>query len=290
MHICIIAEGSYPYVPGGVSSWTHMMIKSMPEHQFTVVTIHSEKKMRGKFKYEIPENIVEVQENFLDELSEQKGTYSRKYKDIESGLEQVSNILQGKSIEWDKFFKFLEENKDKSAQDFVMSHPFYDGLIKAYNENYDTSCLSDYFWTVRSICFPLVSLLKVNMPEADIYHSLCTGYAGVLAVKAKLQYNKPLLLTEHGIYTREREEEIIRSDWVSIHFKEMWINYFYSLSQCIYKHADRSVTLFDGARKIQQEIGCDSSKQLVISNGIDVDKYKSLPKNKQEGKLIVRWQ
>lgn len=287
MHICIISEGSYPYVPGGVSSWTQMLINSMPEHKFTVVAIYPEKKMRGKFKYDFPENLIEVRENFLDELSEKKGVYSRSYRDMKVGLTQFARIIRGKSIQWDKFFGFLKKNEDKSAQDFVMSKPFYDGLIKAYEESYDTSCLSDYFWTVRSISLPLVSLMKVDMPEADIYHSLCTGYAGILAVKAKLEHKKPVLLTEHGIYTREREEEIIRSDWVSVHFKEMWIKYFYSLSQCIYQYADKSVTLFDAARKIQQEIGCDSEKQLVISNGVDVEKYGKLKKKKLEGKLVV---
>ena len=287
MHICIISEGSYPYVPGGVSSWTQMMIKSMPEHQFTVVAIYPEKKMRGKFVYEIPDNLIEVQENFLDELSEERGRYSRRYKNMDEGLEQVARVLRGQSINWDKFFDFLSLNKGNSAQDFVMSRPFYDGLIKAYEEGYETACLSDYFWTVRSICLPLVSLMKVNMPEADIYHSLCTGYAGIIAVKAKLEHKKPLLLTEHGIYTREREEEIIRSNWVSVQFKDMWIRYFYSLSQCIYQHADRCVTLFEGAKKTQMEIGCDPSKQLVISNGIDVKKYGDLKKKKVQGKLIV---
>ena len=31
MRICFIAEGSYPYVVGGVSSWIHSMIQTFPE-------------------------------------------------------------------------------------------------------------------------------------------------------------------------------------------------------------------------------------------------------------------
>ena len=34
MRICIIAEGSYPYVTGGVSSWIHSLITNIPEHEF----------------------------------------------------------------------------------------------------------------------------------------------------------------------------------------------------------------------------------------------------------------
>ena len=39
MRICIVAEGCYPYVVGGVSSWIHSMIKIFPEYQFVVLAI-----------------------------------------------------------------------------------------------------------------------------------------------------------------------------------------------------------------------------------------------------------
>ena len=51
-------------------------------------------------------------------------------------------------------------------------------------------------------------------PEADVYHSISTGYGGILATLGSLTYDKPLFLTEHGIYTREREEELLRAKWV----------------------------------------------------------------------------
>ena len=36
----------------------------------------------------------------------------------------------------------------------------------------------------------------------------------------------------HGIYTREREEEILRTNWVPPHFKDLWINRFYMFTRC----------------------------------------------------------
>ena len=39
MHVCLIAEGSYPYITGGVGKWTHDLISSLPEVQFTVVSL-----------------------------------------------------------------------------------------------------------------------------------------------------------------------------------------------------------------------------------------------------------
>lgn len=34
MKICLIVEGCYPYVVGGVSAWVQMLMQRMPEHQF----------------------------------------------------------------------------------------------------------------------------------------------------------------------------------------------------------------------------------------------------------------
>ncbi|MEG1887786.1 MAG: DUF3492 domain-containing protein, partial [Oscillospiraceae bacterium] len=34
MRICMILEGCYPYVRGGVSSWIHNYMLAMPQHEF----------------------------------------------------------------------------------------------------------------------------------------------------------------------------------------------------------------------------------------------------------------
>ena len=39
MKVCLIVEGAYPYVNGGVSSWIQQLICSMPEVEFVVQTI-----------------------------------------------------------------------------------------------------------------------------------------------------------------------------------------------------------------------------------------------------------
>ena len=39
MHVCLIAEGSYPYVTGGVGKWTHDLIGALPDVEFTVIAL-----------------------------------------------------------------------------------------------------------------------------------------------------------------------------------------------------------------------------------------------------------
>ena len=49
MRVCLILEGCYPYVFGGVSSWTHQYIKAMPEVEFVLWCIGAKAENRGKF-------------------------------------------------------------------------------------------------------------------------------------------------------------------------------------------------------------------------------------------------
>ena len=67
MRICLVLEGCYPYVHGGVSTWMHGYIAAMPEHEFVLWVIGAHAEDRGKFVYELPGNVVEVHEVFLDD-------------------------------------------------------------------------------------------------------------------------------------------------------------------------------------------------------------------------------
>lgn len=67
MKICLILEGCYPYVFGGVSTWMHQYINNMKEHEFILWVIGANAKDRGKFVYELPQNVTAVHEVFLDD-------------------------------------------------------------------------------------------------------------------------------------------------------------------------------------------------------------------------------
>ena len=58
MRICLVLEGCYPYVHGGVSTWMHGYIQAMPEHEFVLWVIGAHAADRGKFVYELPSNVV----------------------------------------------------------------------------------------------------------------------------------------------------------------------------------------------------------------------------------------
>ena len=104
-------------------------------------------------------------------------------------------------------------------------------IQECYERRYPQIVFSDFLWTMRSIYLPMFLILKTNLPKADIYHCVATGYAGILGSMAKYLYGSRLLLSEHGIYTREREEELLKANWVGGVCKDIWIDQFRKMSQ-----------------------------------------------------------
>ena len=135
---------------------------------------------------------------------------------------------------------------------------------------------------MRSLYLPLLFTLKMKIPKADLYHCVATGYAGVLGSMGKTLYGGRLLISEHGIYTREREEELLRADWVRGSFKSIWIEQFRKMSNLAYEKADLVTSLYGHARELQVELGCPMEKTIVTPNGIDVDSLGDLPDRTEE--------
>jgi hypothetical protein len=82
---------------------------------------------------------------------------------------------------------------------------------------------SEYFWSWKASHDMLFAVLAEQMPPADVYHAVSTGYAGLAGVAARLRIGKPFLLTEHGLYHKEREMEIKRASFVRGYQRDMWI-------------------------------------------------------------------
>ena len=80
MKVCLVAEGCYPYVVGGVSGWINSMIKSFPNVEFILLAIVADRSLRGKFVYELPENLTQVYEVYMDDYDWEDDSRKRNKK------------------------------------------------------------------------------------------------------------------------------------------------------------------------------------------------------------------
>lgn len=91
----------------------------------------------------------------------------------------------------------------------------------------------------------------------------------------------------NGIYTREREEDIIRSQWVAGEFKGLWIDFFKKLSFIAYQQASVVTTLFETNRSLQIELKCPPEKIAVIPNGVNAGDFASCRRRKKDGPFVL---
>lgn len=280
MRICIVAEGCYPYVVGGVSSWIHSLIQAFPEHEFIVVAILANRSFRAKFVYELPENLMEVYELYLEDkdwvTKKEQGSHERL---SEEEFDALKSLLLNENVNWKKLFETFSRT-GFSLNNLLMGPDFFNAVQAVYQQRYPEVVFSDFLWTMRSIYLPLFLTMKADVPQADLYHCVATGYAGIIGCMAKYKFHYPrcrLLLSEHGIYTREREEELIRASWVEGIYKSVWIEQFKKMSKLIYHEAEIVTSLYEHARELQIELGCPKEVTMVTPNGIDVTRFAVKP-------------
>lgn len=271
LKVCLVLEGTYPFIVGGVSSWVHDMIKGLPDIDFVLLTILPEDYT--KTHYELPKNVVAMEKIIFNE----KPKNGRKIKKPGNLLKIIRNFHKTKPVnkadQIEDVLKniqegfFLHEASVKSALGWEM--------IQSANQSKNPIFpFSDYYWAWKSTHDLLFTILGSTIPEADIYHSVSTGFAGILSLSAKLRFKKPFLLTEHGLYHKEREMEIRKTHAIRGYQRDMWINFYNRISEICYRSADRITSLFEINRQKQLELGAPADKAYVIPNGIDIDRFK----------------
>ena len=284
MRICFISEGCYPYVAGGVSGWMHSMIKTFPEAEFVIVSIITDRSASGKFVFELPDNVSEVHEIYLNDTDwgSRKG---RNYKIPLKYFKAIKSLILNRNADWEGVFDYFR-NENPSINDLIMGKDFYSLIRAYYDADFPEINFTDFLWTMRSVYLPLFQVLSSEMPKADIYHCVSTGYAGVAGCMARYFHDGRLLLSEHGIYTREREEELIKADWLKGFYKNIWIDHFKKMSRAAYDRAEIVTSLFEQASEIQRELGCPKEKQIITPNGINMESFRNIAKKSEDDPFI----
>ena len=125
MKVCIIVEGCYPYVVGGVSSWVHSLIKQFPNVEFMIQTIAADRSIRGKFVYEMPDNVSEIREAYVQDVDWVGKKKRRKKLHLgKKEFEALQSLILNEDIDWKGVFDFF--NKEQfSLNDLLMGKDFF---------------------------------------------------------------------------------------------------------------------------------------------------------------------
>ncbi|MGH7349685.1 MAG: GT4 family glycosyltransferase PelF, partial [Candidatus Rokuibacteriota bacterium] len=290
----LILEGTYPYVTGGVSAWIHQLIRALPEIRFAIFHISATRGEVHEPRYTLPANVVSLVDVGIHGGDEASGAGEPLPPDWSEGIWRYHEELkEGRADGLDELLRQVcpHAGAGPSVRDFIYGRPSWEIVRRLYESRASDISFLDYFWTWRFTHLPIFRLLHAPVPDAALYHTVSTGWAGLMAATQRVRRGRPMLLTEHGIYSRERRVEIDQAEWIYVQrqapmtlvagpgfFKELWTRLFERLSRITYAHADRIVTIFEGNRQAQIRDGADPAKTLVVPNGLDVEPLAALPR------------
>ncbi len=278
--VCLILEGSYPYITGGVSSWMHELITEIPEVDFVVYSISP--KADQKIRYQLPKNVVEHRDLVLSSIRRSRRRSPDKQKLFERIRDFHTNMEAGASADFTSVAELMPAGYYPYRDAFT--HDVGWEMIAAGNHRHNPIYpFSDYFWAWKSAHDMLFTIIGTEVPEADIYHAISTGYAGLAGAVAKIRTGKPLVLTEHGLYHKEREMEIRRVRFIRGYQRDMWIKLYDGLSRLAYQQSELVISLFEYNRRLQIELGATEERTRVIANGIDIERFSSVERVHRDG-------
>jgi len=289
--VCLIVEGCYPYVPGGVSAWIDWLMRTQPDKTFSIVVLWPRPTGQPP-RYALPGNAVALDHLYLQDFGGRPST--RLDRGIETGAlaDALARFIAGGGIALLRaVMGEVARLRGRVSLEELFNSPLAWSLVQ---RNYATAMpfgsFLHYFWAWRALLGGLFATLEFPLPPASVYHTISTGYAGVLAARAGIETGRPVLLTEHGIYTNERRIELLMADWVAdtidkghqlddprADLRDMWITAFEAYARTCYEGCSEVVTLFSDNQRAQRALGAERGKLKVIANGIDVARFRALP-------------
>ncbi len=294
--ICLLLEGTYPYVKGGVSSWVHQLLIGLPNLKFSIVFLGSRSSdYPSEPQYEFPPNLMHLERHYLfdlnDEINPHPGRQDRNtihaigqlHADLASREQPLAMLLDPG--------RYLQRKGPLGEAEFLYGMSSWRYITRQYDERSTEPSFVDYFWTVRNLHRPLWQLAHIvsTLPRSSIYHSISTGYAGLLGAFAAHSFNRPYVLMEHGIYTKERRIELMNAEWIHdnrnifqrdatelSYLREMWVRFFETMGRLAYTQAHPIISLYEAARTQQIHDGAKPEHTRIIPNGIKIERFVPL--------------
>jgi glycosyltransferase involved in cell wall biosynthesis len=283
--VCLLLEGSYPFEQGGVSVWVDALLRAQSHLTFHLVAIVADRSPR-QLRYELPPNVVGLTKIVLHDVptkSRDSAALDRLVTELEAPLGRL--LRRGDRADLTEIVDLLEGHRELATRSNLLnSQAAWRMMINVYDKWMPQVPFLDFFWSWRSLVGGLLSVLLAEIPPARLYHSISTGYAGLLLARLSWETGRPTLLSEHGIYTNERRVEIATAEWLRYEraesldversmpdLRDFWMEAFIGYARACYQSCERIITLFAGNQKLQKRDGAPADRLLVIPNGVEMN-------------------
>jgi glycosyltransferase involved in cell wall biosynthesis len=283
MKVCIVTEGTYPVSRGGVSEWTHQLIGGLPRVDFDVFCLAPTGD--EPVLYAALKNLGSVAVRAVPQGDDRNR--GRPLSPDASGalFDALSGTLHGTAIDCRRLADLVQ--RGPIPRSWLRSPEYWDRLASFYGQEYPTADFGEFFWTAHGIFSTLLDAVALvrQVPLADVYHALTTGLGGFVGCMAAALHDRPLVISEHGLYLKERDIDLSRQT-ITAATKRQASNYFRSLVKTSYTQANFLLPICQDYAAKEIALGAAVQKIRVVNNGIDMKRFAP-PASRNGGKPVV---
>ena len=299
-NILLVTEGTYPYKGGGVSTWAHYLTQNIKDFDFSLYALTADVEYEPL--YDLGNSVKEVVQIPVWSPEEPYDCvdYNEEYKTILlrrelTTYENVQNLFVP------HFKVFLENTFKDTPQTNAELEAIKQAFIKMWqffnNYDYKSTLRSESVWNCFNHCianiWPQKELnsaslqdmsmgirliyrflipLAIDPPKAAITHLTIAGTGIIPALKNKEKYGSKTMLTEHGVFIRERMLAISKTAY-SPFLKRLLIVFSEMLTRLTYRECDRILTVSKFNIDWAFRYGAQKEKVSVVYNGVEASKF-----------------
>uniref|UniRef100_A0AAU2JM75 D-inositol 3-phosphate glycosyltransferase n=1 Tax=Streptomyces sp. NBC_00049 TaxID=2903617 RepID=A0AAU2JM75_9ACTN len=278
-HVTMLTEGTYPHVHGGVSTWCDQLVRGMPEVDFNVIALTG--SGREPVTWDLPRNVYRhtavplwgpaPSRARLGSRLALRGKARRRFAEVyETFLLSLLDPARGGFSEALRELAVLARAgrlapalRSESVLRLLMTVWTRPGLTTAAAEPTIHDAL-----TATDLLEHALRPLAVRIPPDSVAHAVSSGLATLPALAAAYLDGVPFLLTEHGIYLRERYlgYRTAEQRWP---VKALMLGFYRELNTEGYRQADLITPCNQYNRRWEERGGADSDRIRTVYNGVD---------------------
>jgi glycosyltransferase involved in cell wall biosynthesis len=282
--VALVSEGTYPFAMGGVSVWCDQLIRGLPDYRWDMVALTVDGAERSVWAP--PENLDRIVTIPLWGPGG-AGRRGRPADSFRSSYEAFLTSLvtpidprpERAAVDRSRFLLALRGLYEYSASggdlgSALTSNEALTAMMDAWHsiradENGLTLAdATQAAWLMEHMLRPLTT----PPVRADVVHSSMNGLSMLVGMAAKWCYGTPLMLSEHGIYLRERYISYLDED-APHPVKVLVLSFFRSLAGAAYLLCDALAPHSAYNRRWQLRNGAAPERMWTMYNGVAPESF-----------------
>lgn len=279
--VVLVNEGTYPYAHGGVSVWCDHTIRGLAEHEFALVTLVA--SGREPVTWELPDNVDALRAVALWDATppvrraRQAATTREALAQLAAGIGaqtvdgRVGSALRALAAVAARTAgteEFHAELRAAGLPSELLATGYH---ASGHRRPVTAADALDAALLIERALLPLA----VDPGPADLVHAVANGPAALVGLAAKWRRGTPFLISEHGIYLRERYLAM-RDTELSPCARRLVSGFLRGLVAVCYAEASLVLPVSGFNRRWALRHGADPDRVITVFNGVDQAKFPML--------------